>query len=207
MDNSVIDTENNTGYRHKIGILGGTFNPIHNAHLELAKAAYEQYSLDKVLIMVSPNPPHKAGQNIVDVTHRNNMVKLAISPYDFLEFSDFEQKREGFIYTAETLTLLKKEFPMNDYYFIVGGDSLENIDRWYHPEIVLANCVLLASGRDELFDTALEERIAKVNEKYNADVRMIKLKKFDVSSTDIRAGDFDGVPEAVFKYIKENSLY
>lgn len=198
---------NNNENRAKIGILGGTFNPIHNGHLELAKAAYNQYSLEKILMMVSPNPPHKAGQDIVDVSHRNNMVKLAIEPYDFLEFSDFEQKREGFIYTAETLTLLKEEFPMNDYYFIVGGDSLDNIEKWYHPEIVLANCVLLAAGRDGLFDNDLSKRINEINEKYNADVRMIKLEKLDVSSTDIRAGDFNDVPASVLNYIKENGLY
>lgn len=191
----------------KIGILGGTFNPIHNGHLELAKAAYEQYSLDKVLIMVSSNPPHKAGQEIVPVSHRNNMVRLAIKPYDYFEFSDFEQKREGYIYTAETLTLLKKEFPMNDYYFIIGGDSLENIEKWYHPEIVLANCILLAAGRDELFNEALSRRIDEINKKFNADVRMVKLRKIDVSSTEIRSGSFDNVPEAVLDYIKENRLY
>ena len=191
----------------KIGILGGTFNPIHNGHLELAKAAYEQYSLDKVLIMVSPNPPHKAGQEIVPVSHRNNMVRLAIKPYDYFEFSDFEQKREGYIYTAETLTLLKKEFPMNDYYFIIGGDSLANIEKWYHPEIVLANCVLLAAGRDELFNEALSGRIDEINKKFNADVRMVKLRKIDVSSTEIRAGSFGNVPESVLDYIKENRLY
>lgn len=191
----------------KIGILGGTFNPIHNGHLELAKAAYEQYSLDKVLIMVSSNPPHKAGQEIVPVSHRNNMVRLAIKPYDYFEFSDFEQKREGYIYTAETLTLLKKEFPMNDYYFIVGGDSLKNIEKWYHPEIVLANCILLAAGRDELFNEALSRRIDEINKKFNADVRMVKLRKIDVSSTEIRSGSFDNVPEAVLDYIKENRLY
>lgn len=191
----------------KIGILGGTFNPIHNGHLELAKAAYEQYSLDKVLIMVSPNPPHKACQEIVPVSHRNNMVRLAIKPYDYFEISDFEQKREGYIYTAETLTLLKKEFPMNDYYFIIGGDSLANIEKWYHPEIVLANCVLLAAGRDELFNEALSRRIDEINKKFDADVRMVKLRKIDVSSTEIRAGSFDNVPESVLDYIKENRLY
>ena len=115
---------------NKIGILGGTFNPIHNGHLMLAKEAYEQHNLDKVWIMVSPNPPHKAGTTIVDVTDRNNMVKAAIEPYDFMEFSDYEQRRVGFIYTAETLTLLKKDYPENEYYFIIGGDSLENIEKW-----------------------------------------------------------------------------
>lgn len=193
--------------KKKIGILGGTFNPIHNGHLMLAKEAYEQHNLDKVWIMVSPNPPHKAGTTIVDVTHRNNMVKVAIEPYGFMELSDYEQRREGYIYTAETLTLLKKDYPENEYYFIIGGDSLENIEKWYHPEIVLANCILLAAGRDDLFNEALISRINELNEKYNADIRMVKMQPMDVSSTEIRAGDFDDIPDSVRKYIKENQLY
>ena len=193
--------------KKKIGILGGTFNPIHNGHLMLAKEAYEQHNLDKVWIMVSPNPPHKAGTTIVDVTHRNNMVKVAIEPYSFMELSTYEQRREGYIYTAETLTLLKKDYPENEYYFIIGGDSLENIEKWYHPEIVLANCILLAAGRDDLFNEALISRINELNEKYNADIRMVKMQPMDVSSTEIRAGDFDDIPDSVGKYIKENQLY
>ena len=193
--------------KKKIGILGGTFNPIHNGHLMLAKEAYEQHNLDKVWIMVSPNPPHKAGTTIVDVTHRNNMVKVAIEPYSFMELSTYEQRREGYIYTAETLTLLKKDYPENEYYFIIGGDSLENIEKWYHPEIVLANCILLAAGRDDLFNEALISRINELYEKYNADIRMVKMQPMDVSSTEIRAGDFDDIPDSVRKYIKENQLY
>lgn len=193
--------------KKKIGILGGTFNPIHNGHLMLAKEAYEQHNLDKVWIMVSPNPPHKAGTTIVDVSHRNNMVKAAITPFDFMEFSDYEQRREGFIYTAETLTLLKKDYPENEYYFIIGGDSLENIEKWYHPEIVLANCILLAAGRDELFNEALINRINELNAKYNADIRMVKMTPMDVSSTEVRAGDFEDIPESVRSYIDENHLY
>ncbi len=193
--------------KKKIGILGGTFNPIHNGHLMLAKEAYEQHNLDKVWIMVSPNPPHKAGTTIVDVTHRNNMAKAAIEPYDFMEFSDYEQRREGFIYTAETLTLLKKDYPENEYYFIIGGDSLENIEKWYHPEIVLANCILLAAGRDDLFNDALIARINELNAKYKADIRLVKMQPMDVSSTEIRAGDFDDIPDSVRSYIDENHLY
>ena len=193
--------------KHKIGILGGTFNPVHKAHIELAKAAYEQHGLSKVLLMVSPNPPHKAGRIIADVAHRNEMVKLAIQPYDFMEFSDFEQKREGFIYTAETLTLLGEQYPENHYYFIVGGDSLDAIDNWYHPEIVLKKCTLLAAGRDDIYDEKLAKRIEELNVKYNADIRMVKLKKMDISSTDVRAGELDDVPDNVAEYIKKHRLY
>ncbi len=193
--------------KHKIGILGGTFNPIHNAHIELAKAAYEQYGLEKVLIMVSPNPPHKAGRVIADVAHRNEMVKLAIKPYEYMEFSDFEQKRDGFIYTAKTLTLLNEQYPKNHYYFIVGGDSLDSIDKWYHPEIVLARCTLLAAGRDDIYDEKLIKRIDELNIKYDADIRMVKMKRFDVSSTEVRAGDLEDVADSVVSYIRKYGLY
>lgn len=193
--------------KHNIGILGGTFNPIHTAHIELAKAAYEQYNLEKVLIMVSPNPPHKAGKVIADVSHRNAMVKLAIADYDFMEFSDFEQQREGFIYTAETLTMLNALCPENHYYFIVGGDSLDCIDRWYHPEIVLSNCTLLAAGRNDLFDDKLISRISELNMMYSADIRPVKLPDMDISSTDVRAGELEDVPDSVAEYIIKNRLY
>ncbi|MBQ2745882.1 MAG: nicotinate (nicotinamide) nucleotide adenylyltransferase [Lachnospiraceae bacterium] len=193
--------------KRKIGILGGTFNPIHIAHIQLAKAAYEQYDLEKVLIMVSPNPPHKAGKVIADVVHRNAMVKLAIKPYEYMKFSDFEQMREGFIYTAETLTLLNEKYPDNHYYFIVGGDSLDAIDKWYHPEIVLAKCTLLAAGRDDIYDDVLSARIKELNTRYNADIRMVKMPKHDISSTEVRAGELEDVPLEVAQYIRDNDLY
>src|SRR5574344_2351720 len=94
-----------------IGILGGTFDPIHNGHIMLAKEAYEQFLLDKIWVMVSKNPPHKSGKKVSDSIKRSEMVKLAIKNYPYMEFSDFELKREGYIYTSDTLTLLKQIYP------------------------------------------------------------------------------------------------
>ena len=108
----------------KIGILGGTFDPIHNAHIEIAKNALEQFKLDKVWIMPTPNPPHKDKANITSVEDRVNMFKLAIENIDGLELCDYEIKKEGKVYSADTLTELKELYPDDKFYFIIGSDSL-----------------------------------------------------------------------------------
>ncbi len=194
----------------KIGILGGTFDPIHNGHIELAKAAYEQYSLDKVWLMVSPTPPHKADRYITNIEHRCNMIKLAIKDYDYLEFSDFELNRKGYVYTAETLTLLEEEYPDDTFYFIVGGDSLACIDKWYKPEVVLSKCVLLAASRSGSGDVA--KLIDEKSTKYNADIRMIQFDNIDISSTEIKDVKDEKqlkklVCKSVADYILDENLY
>ena len=112
--------------KNKIGILGGTFNPIHNGHIALALAACRQYDLQYVLVMVSKTPPHKRNMNIPDAAIRSEMVKMAVADEKHLVYSDFELKRDGYIYTADTLALLCEKHPENEYYFIIGGDSLRD---------------------------------------------------------------------------------
>ncbi|MCR5607668.1 MAG: adenylyltransferase/cytidyltransferase family protein, partial [Lachnospiraceae bacterium] len=103
----------------KIGIMGGTFNPVHNAHIKLALSAYEELNLDKVLFMPSKKPPHKDNNVILSDEVRSDMIKLAIKPYNFFEFSDFELIRNTTTYTSETLELLDINDD-NTYYFIMG---------------------------------------------------------------------------------------
>ncbi len=199
---------------NKIGIMGGTFNPIHKGHIELALAAYKQFSLDKVLVMISPNPPHKAGNDILDINDRVNMVKIATKEYPTeLEFSDFELKREGYIYTAETLTLLKDENPDTEYYFIMGGDSIGNIEKWYHPEIIFDKACIIAAGRNEMRDSQMEEYIEYLKNKYNANISLLVMDDIPISSSMIREriksqeSINDLVPNCVEKYIQEYCLY
>lgn len=200
--------------KYKIGILGGTFNPIHNAHIALGKAAYEQFHLDKILVMVSKTPPHKSNMNMPDADIRSEMVKLAIAGYDFMEYSDFELQREGYIYTSDTLTLLTKQNPENKYYFIIGGDSLQYFESWHQPEIILQKSVLLASGRDSLQGRRLDEQISCLKHIFAyADIRKIILEDVPYSSTKIRNAIAQGkdissmIDKKVYKYIKENGLY
>ena len=97
--------------------------------------------------------------NIPDAAIRSEMVKMAVADEKHLVYSDFELKRDGYIYTADTLVLLCEEHPENEYYFIIGGDSLHTLDTWYHPEIILQHAVILASGRDDIRQDEVELEI------------------------------------------------
>lgn len=199
-----------------IGILGGTFDPIHIGHIELAVKAYEEYDLDKIWFMVSKKPPHKKNRIITDNIHRINMVKLAIKDYPFMEFSDFEMQREGYIYTADTLTLLTNQNPDDKYFFIVGGDSIRDFDTWYHPEIILSKSTIIAATRDEVNDIIYDNIIDELLNKYSMvhpDIRKLKINPISVSSSDIRAKFYHDnsikqyLDKNVIKYIEENNLY
>lgn len=200
--------------KSRIGILGGTFNPIHNGHIALGRAACEQYELDRVLVMVSKTPPHKSNQQIPDAAVRSDMVRLAVSDCDFLEYSDFELRRDGYIYTADTLQLLTEQHPDNEYYFIMGGDSLCHFDSWYHPERIVKYAVILASGRNEVWNQQLDKEIERLKKLFSeADIRKVLLPEIPCSSTEIRRLAAEGgditpmVGSAVADYIKKHGLY
>lgn len=195
----------------RIGIMGGTFNPIHNGHIELAKAAYEQYHLDEILFMPSGEPPHKIGDLIAPAVHRSSMVKLAIEPYEFMLFSDFELKQFGFSYTAVTLTELTKVY--HNIYFIIGADSLLNLQNWYHPEIVMNLCTLLVANRDCHIVEELRMHSDILCKEYGAKIEFLNTPNIPISSTVIRENIKQGtsirdfVPDKVANYINEHKLY
>ena len=198
----------------KIGILGGTFDPIHNGHLRLGREAYEQFGLDAVWFMPTGNPPHKKDHKITEGEMRERMVKLAIADTPYFLYSDFELRRKGNTYTAQTLSLLREEYREDVFYFIIGADSLYQLESWYHPEQVMAQAVLLVSGRTyEDGGVPLEDKVAYFNEKYNADIRLLHNPKIDVASADIRKKAAEGrdlskdMPAAVAEYIRETGLY
>ncbi len=128
--------------KRKVGIMGGTFDPIHNGHLLLGEEAYRQFALDEVVFMPTGIPPHKAGKKIADAADRKRMVELAVANTAYFSCSDMELMRHRTTYTAETLTLLKEKNPDTEYYYIVGADSLDQMDGWYHPEIIFQKAVI-----------------------------------------------------------------
>lgn len=197
----------------KIGIMGGTFNPIHFGHLLLAEQAMEEYDLDEVLFIPCGNPYMKDAEPIVDGNIRAHMTKLALEGHPGFRMSSIELDREGPTYTYETLETLKEENPDSTYYFILGADSLLTMETWKNPKRIFSNCVVIASVRG----TGTEEKIRKIAThliyEYQADVHILPTRFFDLSSSEIRRRIAEGksvrymVPEKVREYIYENGLY
>lgn len=221
----------------KIGVMGGTFDPIHYGHLNIAKAAYEEYGLDKIWFMTAGDPYFKQGSGVSSPSVRLAMTELAVSDYPAMfESSDMEVRAEGHTYSADTFAKLKSERPGDEFFFIIGLDSLQSMDKWYRPELLLKNAALLcamrsehetlsagisanAAGRavisEESFRTAEAVRAA-LEEKYASsepDIRFIHTPLIDISSTMIRKRVRDGldisgyVPERVENYIRMHDLY
>ena len=197
----------------RIGIMGGTFNPIHNAHVAMAKQAYKQADLDKVLFMPSKNPPHKSYTNILPENERAKMVKLAIKDIPYFNYSDFEIKREGTTYSAQTVELLHQRYPDVKFFFIMGADSFFQIETWYHPEQIMKRVVLLPVGRDDSDRVKMENQSRHLGEKYDAKVKLIEMDKMHISSSNIRkmiSEDKDVskfLSPSVWNYIKKNNFY
>lgn len=198
----------------KIGIMGGTFDPIHNAHLMLGRQALKEYHLDEIWFMPSHNPPHKTDHRVTGTKDRCEMVKLAIAGEPRFRFSDFEISRAGNTYTAQTLKLLKEAYPKHTFFFIVGADSLYHIESWYHPEEVMRQVTILAAGREcEDASCTLEEQAAYLIKKYGAAIFLLHSDTMEVSSQELREREMNGggihnqVPENVERYIEEHGLY
>lgn len=197
----------------KIGIMGGTFNPIHNGHLMLAGEALEQFALDEVLFMPCGVPYMKADQKVESGQIRAEMTALAIKDNPRFTLSFLELEQAGNTYTYQTLERLKTDDPDAAYYFIMGADSLFHITQWVHPERIFANCCILAAVRDGKTTAEMEAMISRLHQEYNADVRLLQTVNMDISSSDIRrktaAGESiaEDVPASVRIYIERKGLY
>ena len=200
----------------KIGILGGTFNPIHKGHLALGQAAMEQYDLEEVWLMPSKLPPHKSHFAMLSEEHRLAMTALAAKENEKFRVSDFELKREGLTYTADTLELLTKQYPDVKLYFIVGGDSLIKFKSWRRPERILELAVLLGAGRAGYEAEAVNEAAEGLRRQFpKAEVGTVVLADHPISSNEIRTAFYTGekerikafLPETVWEYLITNRLY
>lgn len=201
----------------RIGVLGGTFNPIHNTHIEMAKAALFNQDLSEVWMMPAKIPPNKLGMEITEDFHRYNMVKLALEDEKNIFPSDFELLREGISYTSETLIELRKYYPGTDFYLIIGGDSVLYLEDWHKPQDIFDNAVILYISRVGDASDKCKQHIKNVlkNEFENVRMQEIPFEITSVSSTEIRKLIAEGIRdsrqlninEKVMSYILKNGLY
>ena len=200
----------------KIGILGGTFNPIHNGHITLANEAKRQFGLEEVWMMPSKLPPHKSHFSIRTEEERLQMVSLAVQGQEGLVASDFECKREGLTYTADTLELLHNQYPDLMFYFIIGGDSLVDFLTWKDPSRILKYATILASSRYGIQNEKQEQALSDIMKKFpNARVFRFTIPECTESSSRIRASFYEGkssdvrkdMPISVYDYLCAHNFY
>ena len=200
--------------KKKVGIMGGTFNPIHNGHLILGQTAYEQFGLDEVLFMPNKKPYYKKLSKNVTDEQRCDMVKLAIENNDAFTFSDIEVTREGVTYTVETLRILTEQNPDHEYYFIMGADSLFHFDSWKEAGEIVKMATLLVATRDSMATFDIESQIEYLQSEFeDARIECLFSPSLEISSNQLRKRCREGksirylVPDSVAFYIDEHDLY
>lgn len=215
----------------KIGIFGGTFNPIHYGHLRAAEEVRERFDLTKIIFIPSKNPPLKT-QDLLDSVHRYKMTELALSGNSFFEISDIEFKRQGKSYSVQTLEELRSIFHGTTLYFILGIDAFLEIPTWWQPEklISLVDFIVISRPSFKFVDLLSSPYIgASKNElerldkaelelhttalKGNRAMMAFRIPLIDISATEIRRRVMEGksikylLPESVESYIISNKLY
>ncbi len=196
-----------------IGVLGGSFNPIHMGHLILAEFIRYEFNLEKIVFVPAKIPPHKIDEKLVSAKHRYNMVKHAIEDNPHFEVSQIELNREGTSYTVDTLSQISESYPDKDFYFICGADSLMKFETWRNIAEIFRLSDIIIAGRSEVHAEEIEEQIKYFQGKYNSHIFCSKSPFIDISSTQIRDRIKKRlsikymVPDEVCKYIKLHGLY
>ena len=198
----------------RIGIMGGTFDPIHIGHLILGETAYEQFRLDKILFLPAGNPPHKKNRKgRATDEQRIEMVKRAIQGNGHFELSTIEMNEDGYTYTYRTLELLKSETKDVEYYFIIGADSLFDFETWKEPARICAAANIIVATRNHTEDEKLDREMRRLSEKYRGTFLKLDSLNIDISSRMLRSWIEHNrtvkyyVPDCVMDYIREQKIY
>lgn len=199
--------------KFRLGIMGGTFNPIHLGHLATAEAVWDAFGLDEVLFIPSAHPPHKQGQEIIAPEHRLRMTELAISSNPHFRLSDIELRRTGPSYAVDTVNALRESFGKDtELYFITGADAINELFSWHHVKELLGKCHFIAATRQgtELDAASLWEHFGDLGQKH---IHPLATPALEISSTDLRERLRQGrsvrylVPDEVGAYIMKEGLY
>ena len=210
---AVLIIQEGLGGGMKIGIMGGTFDPIHIGHLLLGEFAYEEFGLDEIWYLPNGNPPHKQQAEESTLNHRVEMIRQAIRNVPYFKLCLHEAKETEHSYTYQTMRELNTLYPENDFYFILGADSLFSIETWKYFREIFPTCTILAAMRDDKDAADMRMQIRYLEEKYGARIRILQAPLLEISSTTLRERASRGqsvsymVPDAVAEYIKKNRLY
>ena len=196
----------------RIGVLGGTFDPIHYGHLAAAEEARVKLNLGKVLFAVAGLPPHKLDEEVTPVEHRVAMVRLGIASNPHFEISLVDVDRPGPSYTVDTISILQEQWGQNvEFFFVMGLDSLVEVPAWHQPQRLIQLCHLVAVARPgfEADMSQLEAAVPGISCRMD----IISMPEVDISSSDLQLRVREGlpiryqVPEEVERYIREQELY
>ena len=208
-----VTTDSEAAQPSKIGLLGGTFDPIHIGHLLIAEDAREVLGLDTVVFIPAGRPWLKADQSVTDPQHRLAMVGLAIGPNPHFQVSDIEVRRHGSTYTVDTLEQLQQDFsPNTEKFLILGMDSLNELARWRSPERLFDLCVVVGVSRPGQEEIDID-KLEAIAEGASGKIVLISGSSVGISGTDIRDRVVHRksikyrVPEDVESYILEHGLY
>lgn len=202
-------------YPHqRTGILGGTFNPVHNGHIDMALNIRREFDLESVVLVPTGNPPHKREeQDLAPAQARLQMAALCALECAGLRVSDIEVKREGYSYTVDTMRELTDKYKDTDFYFIIGSDSLFELESWKEIAALCRLTKFVCVRRQEHDKLAVAAEAARLAEKYEAEILISQLSGLYVSSSYIRKRIAEGksiadfVPAAVEEYIDASGLY
>jgi nicotinate-nucleotide adenylyltransferase len=196
----------------RLGIFGGTFDPPHIGHLILAAEARDQLNLDCTIWVLTPDPPHKKGSDIASLEHRLAMVKLAIGEDEGFNLSPVDIDRPGPHYAVDTVSLLRQEHPDCELVYLMGGDSLQDLPQWHHPEKLLSivdGIGVMRRPGDEIELTDLINALPMLPEK----LHFVTAPLLEISAHQIRSRVYQNhayryyLLPSVYRYIKENGVY
>ncbi len=196
-----------------LAMFGGSFNPVHNGHVELTKSMISHFNLDRVFIIPTNITPLKDNSVMVSAFHRFEMCKLAFSGISQVEVSDREILREGKSYTVDTLSELKSEFSKAKIHLIVGADAFIQLPQWYKASEIFSLAKIITIARNNTYAEHLNEVGESYKKIYDADYAVIKNPVTNISSTEIRERIFNHnsvkglIPDSVYNFIKENEIY
>ncbi|MCT4543973.1 MAG: nicotinate-nucleotide adenylyltransferase [Vallitalea sp.] len=196
-----------------VGIMGGTFDPIHHGHLIVAEYVCSELNLDKIIFIPSGKPYLKSNKKVSQTKHRLNMTKLAIIDNNKFEISTIEIDRKGNTYTVDTIESLNKEYPLTTFYFIIGADSLFDLQKWKNHNKLFNICNFIVVNRGGTCSYSMLKNKIDELAKFNAKITLVHIPDIQISSSEIRTRVKDNLsikyllPEKVEKYILDNTLY